>query len=178
MNKKEKEKYFKQQFPQLKGIAFRLFCNYPNMELDDIKSEVFLKFCELIDKYDENKAGIYTFLMHQLKCVNNKLKAENKKNKRLKTISIDSLDFDILEYKDTFIKVIEFYEKANTELSCKAKIVLQYILESPVGGIHRIPYYSSVEKYFCKVMNWKKKVFRDAWIEIKNWWRNNDFAYN
>ena len=115
--------------------------------------------------------------MHQLKCVNNKLKAENKKNKELKGISIDSLDFDIIEYKDNFVKVMEFYEEACTELSCRAKIILQYILESPIGGVNRKPCYSSVEKYFCKVNNWKKNKFKEAWIEIKNWWRNNDFAF-
>lgn len=177
MKKEEKEKYFKQQSPQLKGLAYRLSKKY-KMEYDEIQSKVYLKFCEIIDKYDKNRSQIYTFLKNQLQNINNELKSEINKKNNFHDVSIEILEYsNVEEYKNRFIKIIEFYESYRTELSERAKIILEYILDAPIGGVNRKPSKYSVQKYCCKLLGWKSKIFEKVWEEIRIWWNNNDFAY-
>jgi hypothetical protein len=173
----EKERYFKQQLPQLKGWASRLSKKY-NIDYDESQSKVFERFCEVIDKYDKNKAGIYTFLSHQLLILNNQIKSSISKMNGFKHVNIDILDYFNIEYKNRFIKIIEFYDYYELQLSERGKMVVGYILDAPIGGVNRIPSYNSVSKYFCKVLGWKNTIFREIWKEIKLWWNNSDFIYS
>lgn len=171
MVKEKKEKYFKQQFPQLQGIIYRLHMKYPDLEKDEIQSRVYLRFCFIIDEYDKDISSIYTYLMNQLRCVYNELKVVNKKEKKLKGISIDSLDFDFLGSRDKFIKVIELYDKIKKELSNKSRMILEYILKE----VGKETSYDFVQKHFCKSKGWKKIEFDRKWKEIKLWWNSNNF---
>lgn len=169
MTKEMKEKYFLKQLPQLKGFAFRLSKKY-NIEYEEVESRIYYRFCEVIDRYEEKKASIYTYLMHQLKLVNNELlKMKKEKNKE---INLETIDY-ILGNKGGFIKQIEFYDLYKKELSVGARNIIEYILSNREKNIS----YDFVCKYFCKELGWKTNLFRDGWEEIKVWWRNNNFIF-
>jgi hypothetical protein len=170
------EKYFKQQLPQLKGISYRLSKKFKK-EYKDIEGEVFLRFSEVIKKYDEDKSSIYTYLKHQMKNVKSKI-IRDTFIKNINTVDYnDKILYDKNKRYNNFKKVLMFYDAAATELTNKSKEILNYILESPISSTNRKPTYNSVMKYFVKMKGWSKSLVKRCWDEIKHWWLNNRYEF-
>ena len=141
---------------------------FQNMELSfqELCSDGFLIFLQVVDRYDASKGSFSTFLGENLRGIVDLHYRENK------DILHFDYDTDILieqnaSFFDAFQKTLELYDSADTELSTEAQEILNYIISNP-NKRHTL---NSTTNYFRSTFSWSVKQVEFAFTELQRWWR-------
>jgi len=167
------ENLLKQYLPMIRKAAWQASRMW-KQEYEEALSIAYEVFIETLGKYDDKRNVKFgTYLYHRLRKVNEKCKSQHqkKKNECSTTILINIIDKRIF---NIFKERLEFYDSSETELSLKARELLNWLLttehEKNRASFHR------TRKHFTQVLNWKFKDLQQAWNEIHRWWNENNFV--
>jgi hypothetical protein len=136
-----------------------------SFEMNELKSQAHLIFCNAVKSYDTNKAMFSTHLYHQLSSLNDYCRKEVSYSKyrdlRPPKISCEWLD-----------RKIDRDKLAEEILSEDAKKLLRAItagrLASPAEAkCQRIPNIYRAQQ----VMHWGEARVKRSWAELQKWWR-------
>jgi hypothetical protein len=195
MNQDYSSKQFTQFRPMVEQAAWRFTRKYKNLEYEEIKSQAYLAFCEVMEKFDLNYFSygncdklFSTYLYNGLR---NKLRnycyIQTQKDAR---VNIDYrysqfIDSDIyvegsinipkkLYSYDTFIEAMNKIDN-KLQLSDDARDILNYICsrewEVPGKKFYKRPSKHFVTKLY-RSKHWKVSRINSAWNEIAQWWQN------
>lgn len=164
------------------------------IEYQDMEAQGYLIYTETLERYNSDKSKFSTFLYSRLRTLNDYGKRLNRINNynqigyvETPNMAPDSMkDFNswmenailwfdsgepFLSYDD-FVEKLEFYDSAASDLSDKAKMILDYILSSSEEKYS----FHSVKNYFRVTYKWPTCVIKKLWSEIQEWW--NTFLVN
>jgi len=160
------EKYKKMVYKQALKVAQTYYLQNLELSFQELCSDGFLIFFEVLDRYDETKGSFSTFLGWSLKGIADLHFRENKD-----VVHFDYGDATLIEENtslfDTFLKTLEFYDCLNTELSEEAQKVLDYIISNPDKRHTQ----NSIRNYFRAEYSWAIKKVEAAFAELQGWWR-------
>jgi hypothetical protein len=173
---KEKLSYFKWKpfFDHKRDIV----ANKYNLESCDVENNIYLWFTKVIEKYDSKKSGIFTFLKIQFRGFETQLQQKLRKQKELYDKNID---FYIDPRRERFETILMFYDEIDRRLSENAKQILEFVfrcewsprkIKDPTQKISR----EAAIRYFHNIHRWTVKAVKEAWQEIKIWWREFQYA--
>lgn len=160
------ETLFKQHLPMLRKFAWRASKKW-KIEYNEAESQAFEIFMETVSKFD-GRCLFSTYLFHRLR----KLDTVNNLINRKVKYNVEFVDHDDNLF-NVFEKRLEFYDSIETELTEDAKEILNWILNCEDK---KRPCYDKTEKHY-KEKGWIPSRIRKAWMEIKSWWQENNFAF-
>lgn len=153
--------------------------NKYNLESGDVENSIYLWFVKTIEKYDCKKSHIFTFLKIQFQGFETQLQQKLKKKSR------EYYDENIQAYHDPnrerFETILLFYDEIDRCLSEAAKQVLEFVfrcewsprkIKDPTQKISR----EAAIRYFHHLHGWTKRAVKEAWQEIRLWWRGFQYA--
>jgi len=159
------ELLFSQYKPMILGRAYDIARKY-SVDQEDVVSEGYLVFVQVLKKFDERKAKFSTFLWINLEyhldeyCRlqrgwdNNIFETEEEFDNWLSDTRIDTDDFDTKFLTD------------------EARFLLKFILSRRwecAGSAPHKPTYSFIERTFYSY-GWRKCEIYKIWRELKSWW--------
>jgi len=138
------------------------------IEYEEAEAQAFYLFVKAVNKWEKEKSSFSTYLFLTLKdlhkyCLKNNL-LDNWDDRQF-----DNLPSDIT---DRFIKTLEFYDSATTELSEEAQNILGFILS--YGGKKK-PTVHGAYRYFHGLYNWSIGKVNKFWKEVEIWWLSYEF---
>ena len=170
-DKNVQENYFRDYRAMIENAAWnasRIF----KMDIEDIRSQSYLIFCEAVASFDPNKASFSTHLYTRLRTINDYCVSQQRRNN---TPEFPTMEAGIWwDHWYAFTDALERLE-SRLELSADAQEILAFILgrewENPNAESKRLPRFSMVKSIYRK-RNWMPLRTKRAWDEIKTWWES------
>lgn len=167
--KSVQEKYFNQYRSMIEGAAWRASRIF-RMDVEDLRAQSYLIFCEAIEKFNPTRAGFGTYLFDRLRTINDYCVMQVRRDKHP-----ELPDGSAIVWWDNFFEFEQAIERleSKSELSKDAQEILSFILgrewEDVNAKVKRVPRYSAISAIYRK-RNWQPSRTKKAWSEIKTWW--------
>lgn len=188
-------KAFKQFQPMIEGAAWKAHRHY-HIDVEELRGQAYLVFCEAIERYDPNKASFSTHLFSRLRTVKDYASQERRKCQKETSFQAKekredndvNVGLDYIGNGGTFglcagtdlipevryEQVEEAMDRLETalDLSEDAQDILDFLIgrEWETPGINRVPRLYTVKKYYRYWKGWMPQRTEKAWEEIRNWW--------
>lgn len=167
--KSVQEMYFNQYRKMIEKAAWKASRIF-RMDVEDLRSQAYLIFCEAIERYDPTKASFSTHLFNRLKTINDYCIIQLRRDKHA-----ELPDGSAIVWWDNFFAFQEAVERleSKSDLSKDAQDILSFILgrewEDVESKVKRVPRFSTVNQIY-RNKNWPISRTKKAWSEIKTWW--------
>lgn len=151
----------------------RAFSRKWRMPFEDLECRGWEIFMNTLQKFDECRGCDFgTYLWAKLRALDDY--AESQANRaHHEILAGDDWDFSSQLY-ESFVRRLEFYDCAATELSSNARMVLNYILEQG-EKVYLWPKDSvGARKALSQAFGCTCKAVEDGWAELRDWWRQFD----
>jgi len=167
--KSVQENYFNQYRSMIENAAWKASRIF-RMDVEDLRAQAYLIFCEAIERYDPSKASFSTHLFNRLRTINDYCIIQLRRDKHP-----ELPDGSAIIWWDNFFEFEQAIERleSKTDLSQDAQDILSFILdrewEDVEAQVKRVPRFSMVNQIY-RNKNWSSSRTKKAWSEIKTWW--------
>ena len=163
------EQYFNQYRKMVENAAWKASRIF-RLDVEDLRAQSYLIFCEAIERYDPTKASFSTHLYNRLRTINDYCICQIRRDRHPELPSESAI-----VWWDNFFNFEQAIERleSKSNLSKDAQEILTFILdrewEDVESKVKRVPRFSMVNQIY-RNKNWPSSRTKKAWSEIKTWW--------
>lgn len=163
-----KEKILVKDYNRLIHKMTWRYSNKWNVEESEMYAEGLYIFVLTLNRFEERKSQFITYLHHRLEGKLDKYGSRESEQ----THRCLPCDRELPSgWHDLFVRGLEFYESASTELSEDAKEVLGVILRSLEDTYPCKPCLHGMIEHFQSSLEWPSARTKRAWNRVKDWWK-------